>query len=261
VRRSGRARAARRAPAHVRLFLYGTAAALVFGDLFFPEAKPLVGTLLAFSTYAVGFAARPIGGIVFGHYGDRIGRKSMLVLSLLIMGVATFLIGCMPTYAAIGVGAPLLLVLLRFAQGIGVGGEWGGAVLMSVEHAPKGRRGFFGAWPQMGVPAGLLLSTAVFALVQAVTSDAAFLSWGWRVPFLASAILVIVGPFIRLKLMESPAFERVKERRPRRRGRSSTSCASTRARFSSRWACASRRTGAFTSSPSSCSHTVRTSWD
>jgi metabolite-proton symporter len=192
-------------------FLYGTAAALVFGDLFFPESEPLVGTLLAFGTYAVGFAARPVGGVVFGHYGDRIGRKSMLVLSLLIMGVATFLIGVLPTYASIGVVAPLLLVVLRFAQGIGVGGEWGGAVLMSVEHAPKGRRGFFGSWPQMGVPAGLLLSTAVFAIVQAVTSEAAFMSWGWRVPFLASVILVGVGLFIRLRIMESPAFERVKE--------------------------------------------------
>jgi MFS transporter, MHS family, shikimate and dehydroshikimate transport protein len=192
-------------------FLYGTAAALVFGDLFFPEAKPLVGTLLAFSTYAVGFAARPIGGIVFGHFGDRIGRKAMLVLSLLIMGVATFLIGLLPTFASIGILAPILLVVLRFAQGIGVGGEWGGAVLMSVEHAPKGRRGFFGSWAQMGVPAGLLGSTAVFAIVQATTSEAAFMSWGWRVPFLVSAVLVGVGLFIRLKLMESPAFQRVKE--------------------------------------------------
>jgi MHS family shikimate/dehydroshikimate transporter-like MFS transporter len=192
-------------------FLYGTAAALVFGDLFFPEAEPVVGTLLAFSTYAVGFAARPIGGIVFGHFGDRIGRKSMLVLSLLIMGVATFLIGCLPTFASIGVIAPILLVVLRFAQGIGVGGEWGGAVLMSVEHAPPGRRGFFGSWPQMGVPAGLLLSTSAFAIVQAMTSESAFLSWGWRIPFLASAVLVAVGLFIRLRLMESPAFQRVKE--------------------------------------------------
>ncbi len=192
-------------------FLYGTAAALVFGDLFFPEAEPLVGTLLAFSTYAVGFAARPIGGIVFGHFGDRVGRKSMLVLSLLIMGVATFLIGLLPTFASIGVMAPILLVVLRFAQGIGVGGEWGGAVLMSVEHAPPGRRGFFGSWPQMGVPAGLLLSTSAFAIVQAMTSEAAFLSWGWRIPFLASAVLVAVGLFIRLRLMESPAFHRVKE--------------------------------------------------
>jgi metabolite-proton symporter len=192
-------------------FLYGTAAALVFGELFFPESEPLVGTLLAFGTYAVGFVARPIGGIVFGHYGDRIGRKSMLVLSLLIMGVATFLIGLMPTFASIGILAPILLVIMRFAQGIGVGGEWGGAVLMSVEHAPKGRRGFFGSWPQMGVPAGLLASTGVFALVQAMTSEAAFMSWGWRVPFLASALLVAVGLFIRLRIMESPAFERVKE--------------------------------------------------
>jgi MFS transporter, MHS family, shikimate and dehydroshikimate transport protein len=192
-------------------FLYGTAAALVFGDLFFPDAEPLIGTLLAFSTYAVGFAARPLGGVIFGHYGDRIGRKAMLVTSLLIMGVATILIGCLPTFSSIGILAPILLVVLRFAQGIGVGGEWGGAVLMSVEHAPQGRRGFFGSWPQMGVPAGLLLSTLVFKLVQGNTSDAAFTSWGWRVPFLASAILVIVGLVIRLKLMESPAFERVKE--------------------------------------------------
>jgi MFS family permease len=159
----------------------------------------------------VGFAARPIGGIVFGHYGDRIGRKSMLVLSLLIMGVATFLIGCLPTFTSIGVAAPALLVVLRFAQGIGVGGEWGGAVLMSVEHAPRGRRGFFGSWPQMGVPAGLLLSTTVFAVVQGVTSEAAFMAWGWRIPFLVSIVLVGVGLFIRLRIMESPAFERVRE--------------------------------------------------
>jgi MFS transporter, MHS family, shikimate and dehydroshikimate transport protein len=192
-------------------FLYGTAAALVFGDLFFPNAEPLIGTLLAFSTYAVGFAARPIGGVVFGHFGDRIGRKTMLVTSLLIMGVATFLIGLLPTYSSIGILAPILLVVLRFAQGIGVGGEWGGAVLMSVEHAPKGRRGWYGSWPQMGVPAGLLLSTVVFKIVQGNTTESAFASWGWRVPFLASAILVIIGLVIRLKLMESPAFERVKE--------------------------------------------------
>jgi MFS transporter, MHS family, shikimate and dehydroshikimate transport protein len=171
----------------------------------------VIGTLAAFGTYAVGFAARPIGGIVFGHYGDRIGRKSMLVLSLLIMGVATFLIGCLPTYSSIGILAPVLLVLLRFAQGIGVGGEWGGAVLMAVEHAPRGRRGFFGSWPQMGVPAGLLLSTSVFAVVQGVTSEAAFAAWGWRVPFLVSIVLVAVGLVIRLKIMESPAFEQVRE--------------------------------------------------
>jgi metabolite-proton symporter len=192
-------------------FLYGTAAALVFDKLFFPEAEPLIGTLLAFSTYAVGFAARPLGGVVFGHFGDRVGRKSMLVISLLIMGFATILIGCLPTYGAIGVFAPILLVTLRFAQGIGVGGEWGGAVLMSTEYAPKGRRGFFGSWPQMGVPAGLLISTLVFKFVEGSMSESSFESWGWRVPFLASAILVIVGLVIRLKLMESPAFQRVKE--------------------------------------------------
>ncbi|HET8757913.1 MAG TPA: MFS transporter [Solirubrobacteraceae bacterium] len=192
-------------------FLYGTAAALVFDKLFFPEAEPLVGTLLAFSTYAVGFAARPLGGVVFGHFGDRIGRKTMLVMSLLIMGTATFLIGCLPTFSAIGILAPILLVVLRFTQGIGVGGEWGGAVLMATEHAPKHRRGFFGSWPQMGVPAGLLLSTVVFKVVEGSMSDSAFESWGWRVPFLASAILVIIGLVIRLKIMESPAFERVKE--------------------------------------------------
>src|SRR3954447_23069232 len=192
-------------------FLYGTAAALVFGDLFFPNAKPLIGTLLALSTYAVGFAARPIGGVVFGHFGDRIGRKSMLVLSLLIMGIATFLIGCLPTYSSIGILAPILLVTLRFAQGIGVGGEWGGAVLMSVEHAPKGRRGFFGSWPQMGVPAGLLISTVVFTIVQSATSEDQFSAWGWRIPFLVSIILVAVGLFVRLAVMESPAFREVEK--------------------------------------------------
>src|SRR5215208_2587426 len=191
-------------------FLYGTAAALVFGELFFPKAEPAVGTLAAFGTYAVGFAARPIGGLVFGHYGDRIGRKSMLILSLLIMGLATFLIGCLPTHASIGVLAPVLLVLLRFAQGIGVGGEWGGAVLMSVEHAPKGRRGFFGSFPQMGVPAGLLLSTVVFTVMQNVTTEDQFMAWGWRVPFLVSIVLVAVGLFIRLRIMESPAFQEIK---------------------------------------------------
>jgi metabolite-proton symporter len=192
-------------------FLYGTAAALVFNKLFFPKADPSSGTLLALATYGVGFAARPFGGIIFGHFGDRVGRKAMLVLSLLIMGVATFCIGLMPTYAAIGIWAPVILVLLRIAQGIGVGGEWGGAVLMSVEHAPPGRRGFFGSWPQMGVPAGLFLSTVVFLIVQETTSDEAFLSWGWRVPFLLSAILVGVGMFVRLRLYESPAFQRVKD--------------------------------------------------
>ena len=192
-------------------FLYGTAAALVFGTLFFPDFSPLAGTLLAFSTYAVGFFARPLGGTVFGHFGDKVGRKSMLVISLLIMGLATALIGLLPSFESVGVLAPTLLVTLRLLQGVGVDGEWGGAVLMAVEHAPEGRRGFFGSWPQMGVPAGLLLSTVVFAIFSGTLSDEAFLAWGWRIPFLLSFALVGVGLFIRLKIMESPAFNQVKE--------------------------------------------------
>jgi MHS family shikimate/dehydroshikimate transporter-like MFS transporter len=192
-------------------FLYGTAAALVFSRLFFPNVDPLIGTLSAFGTFAVGFVARPLGGIVFGHFGDRIGRKSMLIYSLVIMGVATFLIGLLPTYESIGIWAPILLVALRCVQGIGVGGEWGGAVLMAVEHAPASRRGLSGAWPQMGVPAGLFLSTVVFGLVSTSLGDEQFLSWGWRVPFLLSLLLVAVGMFIRLRIVESPAFTRLRE--------------------------------------------------
>jgi MHS family shikimate/dehydroshikimate transporter-like MFS transporter len=192
-------------------FLYGTAAALVFNELFFPKAEPAVGTLAAFATFAVGFAARPLGGLVFGHYGDRVGRKSMLVISLVIMGLSTAAIGLMPTFNTIGIAAPILLVVLRMLQGIGVGGEWGGAVLMSTEHAPTGKRGLYGSFPQMGVPAGLLLSTVMFAVMQAATSEAAFASWGWRVPFLFSIVLVAVGLFIRMRLMESPAFQAIKE--------------------------------------------------
>ena len=191
-------------------FLYGTAAALIFNRLFFPTFDSLVGTLAAFGTYAVGFVARPLGGIVFGHYGDKIGRKSMLSLTLLLMGTATFCIGLLPTYNTIGMWAPVLLVMLRIMQGFGVGGEWGGAVLMAVEHAPAGRRGFYGSWPQVGVPAGLLLSTAVFSLVSRLP-EAQLLTWGWRVPFLLSLILVGVGLFIRLRIQETPAFNRIKE--------------------------------------------------
>ena len=193
-------------------FLYGTAAALVFNRLYFPTFDPLAGTLAAFGTYTVGFVARPFGGIIIGHYGDRIGRKSMLVLTLMIMGVATFGIGLLPTYAQIGPWAAVALVVLRFAQGIGVGGEWGGAVLMAVEHAPPGARGFYGSWPQIGVPAGLLLSTAVFSWFARLPEDQ-FLSWGWRVPFLLSILLVAVGLIIRLRILETPAFTRVKEAR------------------------------------------------
>ncbi len=191
-------------------FLYGTAAALIFNELFFPEADPLMGTLLAFATFGVGFGTRPIGGLVFGHFGDRIGRKAMLVITLIIMGVATCAIGLMPTYETIGIWAPILLVLLRLVQGFGVGGEWGGAVLMAVEHAPTGRRGYYGSWPQMGVPAGLVLSTAVFTAFEALPEEQ-FLAWGWRIPFLLSIILVAVGLYIRLRLMESPAFQEVED--------------------------------------------------
>jgi metabolite-proton symporter len=191
-------------------FLYGTAAALVFNRLFFPTFDPLMGTLAAFGTYAVGFFARPVGGIVIGHYGDKIGRKSMLVLTLVIMGVATFLIGLLPTYEQIGPWAAVGLVLLRVAQGFGVGGEWGGAVLMAVEHAPPGSRGFYGSWPQVGVPAGLVLSTAVFSIFSGLP-EAQFLSWGWRVPFLLSALLVVVGLLIRVRILETPAFAKLKE--------------------------------------------------
>lgn len=191
-------------------FLYGTAAALVFPALFFPGFSQLAGTLAAFATFGVAFVARPIGGVVFGHYGDKVGRKAMLVITLLIMGFATFFIGLLPSFDSIGVWAPVLLVILRFAQGFGVGGEWGGAALMAVEHAPADRRGFYGSWPQLGIPAGLLLSTAAFSAVSTLP-DEQFIAWGWRIPFLLSIVLVGVGLFIRLKIMETPSFSRVKE--------------------------------------------------
>jgi len=191
-------------------FLYGTASALIFNKLFFPNYDPLTGTLASFGTYAVGFAARPIGGIVCGHFGDKIGRKSMLIFTLLLMGIATFLIGCLPTYNQIGIWAPILLVVLRVAQGFGVGGEWGGAVLMAVEHSPKGRRGFYGSWPQIGVPAGLLLSTLIFAQISKLPEEALF-TWGWRVAFLLSFILVGLGLFIRLAVVEPPMFAKMKK--------------------------------------------------
>ena len=188
-------------------FLYGSAAALVFNRLFFPEFDPLVGTMLAFATYALGFVARPVGGIVFGHFGDRIGRKRLLMLSLVLMGVATILIGLLPTYAQIGVWAPIALIVLRLVQGFAVGGEWGGAVLMAAEHGDAARRGFWASWPQAGVPAGSLLAAAVLAIMAAVQTEADFLDWGWRVPFVLSALLVVVGWYIRNRVSESPMFE------------------------------------------------------
>src|SRR4051812_16804126 len=174
-------------------FIYGTAAALVFNQLFFPGFDPLVGTLLAFTTFAVGFVARPLGGVVFGHYGDRLGRKNVLVVTLLIMGIATFLIGVLPTYASVGVWAPVLLVALRFVQGLGLGGEWGGAVLMTLESGAANRRGLNASWPQVGVPIGLQLANGVLSLMGAVTSESAFITWGWGGPFLLRRGLGLVG--------------------------------------------------------------------
>ncbi|POX43475.1 MFS transporter [Streptomyces sp. Ru73] len=188
-------------------FLYGSAAALVFNKLFFPDSDPLVGTLLSFLTYAVGFAARPVGALVFGHYGDRLGRKKLLVLSLLMMGGATFAIGLLPTHATVGSAAPLLLTLLRLVQGFALGGEWGGAVLLVSEHGDARRRGFWASWPQTGAPAGQLLATGVLAVLTAVLPEGAFVSWGWRVPFLLSGVLVLLGLWIRLTVDESPVFK------------------------------------------------------
>ena len=193
-------------------FLYATASALVFAQLFFPKFDPTVGTIAAFGTFAIGYLARPFGAVFFGHFGDRIGRKATLVATLVIMGVATFIIGLLPTYASIGVWAPALLILMRFCQGLGVGGEWGGAVLLVVESAPEHKRGYFGSFPQLGVPIGLLLSTGVFALVSQLPNEQ-FLGWGWRIPFLLSAVLIAVGLFIRLRVIESPVFEQVKQTR------------------------------------------------
>jgi len=192
-------------------FLYGTAAALVFNKVFFPAADPLTGALLSFATYALGFAARPLGGVIFGHYGDRIGRKKLLMISLVLMGAATVAIGLLPTYAQVGVAAPLMLVGLRLVQGFAVGGEWGGAVLIVAEHGGAKHRGFWAGWPQVGVPAGNLLAAAILALMAANQSEADFLSWGWRVPFLLSAVLIGVGWWVRSAVDESPAFEKARE--------------------------------------------------
>jgi MHS family shikimate/dehydroshikimate transporter-like MFS transporter len=194
-------------------FLYGTAAALVFPRLFFPTADPLAGTMAAFATYAVGFLARPIGGVVFGHYGDRVGRKSALVATLMLVGVSTFLIGLLPTYDAIGPAAPALLAVLRFVQGLGVGGEWAGAVLLVVEHTPGRRRGFLASWVQAGAPAGLLLATAAFGLAARLPEDD-FLAWGWRVPFLFGIVLTLVGLYLRFRVIESPLFARAVREAP-----------------------------------------------
>jgi MHS family shikimate/dehydroshikimate transporter-like MFS transporter len=190
---------------------YATAAALIFNKAFFPTFDPLAGTLAALGSYAVGFLARPLGGALFGHFGDQMGRKSMLVLTLFIMGLSTFCIGLLPTYASIGVLAPILLVLLRVIQGIGLGGEWGGASLMVLEHAPADRRGFYTSFVQIGFPIGLVLATFVFALVSKLP-DADFAAYGWRIPFLISIVLLAVGTFVRSRVPETPVFEGLKQR-------------------------------------------------
>ena len=191
-------------------FLYGTAAGLVFDRLFFPTTDPVVGTLLAYATFAIGFVARPLGGLVFGHLGDKVGRKRTLVTTMYIMGIATFLIGAVPTYDQIGLWAPVILIVLRIAQGIAIGGEWGGAVLLSVEYAPKGRRGFYGSFPQMGIAFGLLMGTGAFTLLSVLMTEESFLAWGWRLAFFASIALVIVGIYLRSKIAETPAFRAAK---------------------------------------------------
>lgn len=193
-------------------FLYGIVAGIVFNHEFFPSSDPVVSTMLAYATFAVGFVARPLGGVVFGHFGDRIGRKSMLVFTIMIMGIGTVLIGLLPTYAQVGLVAPLLLLLLRICQGLGVGGEWGGAVLMTYEFAPEKKRGFFASLPQVGLAIGLCLASGVTALMS-LLPNGQFMVWGWRVGFLLSFVLVAVGLYIRLRIMETPDFARVKATR------------------------------------------------
>ncbi|MEV4899440.1 MFS transporter, partial [Nonomuraea sp. NPDC055795] len=190
-------------------FLYTTAATLVFGKLFFPTLDPFNATLAALASNAVAFVARPLGGVVFGHFGDRVGRKTVLVVTLLMMGVATFLIGALPSFDSVGILAPVLLVTLRFIQGLGLGGEWGGAVIMTMEHGDQRRRGFNASWPQVGVPAGYVLATALLTVLSLTLTNEAFLSWGWRVPFLLSGVLVLVGFWVRRRISESPQFAEI----------------------------------------------------
>ena len=187
-------------------FLYATAAALVFPSAFFPDATPAVGLILSFSTFAFGFIARPVGGILFGHFGDRIGRKRTLVLALVLMGVASTLIGLLPTFATIGIAAPILLSVLRFAQGLAIGGQWGGAMLLVTESAPDDKRGYYGSFAQAGAPVGVILANLAFIIISATVSEEAFMSWGWRVPFLASVILIGISMYIQLHLEETEAF-------------------------------------------------------
>ncbi len=189
-------------------FLYGTAAAVVFPKAFFPQdLPPMVLLIISFSTFAVGFIARPVGGLIFGHYGDRVGRKRTLVVALMMMGAATTLIGLLPTYATIGVAAPLLLVLLRFVQGLAIGGQWGGAMLLVTENAPANKRGWYGAYAQAGAPVGVILANLAFIGVSMNMSDEAFMSWGWRLPFIASIALIGISLYVQLRLEDTEAFK------------------------------------------------------
>ena len=196
-------------------YIYATAAVLVFPKLFFPASDPASATLQSLATFALAFFARPIGSALFGHYGDRIGRKATLVAALLTMGLSTVIIGILPTYATIGLAAPILLALCRLGQGLGLGGEWGGAVLLATENAPPGKHAWYGMFPQLGAPLGFLCSTGVFLLLSRTLDDQQFFAWGWRVPFLASALLVFVGLYVRLRLAETPAFQRAIEKNER----------------------------------------------
>jgi len=196
-------------------YIYATAAVLVFPRLFFPASDPASATLASLATFAIAFLARPIGSALFGHFGDRVGRKTTLVAALLTMGISTVAIGLLPTYASIGVAAPLLLALCRFGQGLGLGGEWGGAVLLAVENAPPGRRAWYGMFPQLGAPVGFFFSGGVFLLLSRYLSDDQFFAFGWRVPFLASAVLVLVGLYVRLTITETPAFQKAVHRQER----------------------------------------------
>ena len=228
-------------------YIYATAAVLVFPRLFFPGSDPTVGILQSLATFALAFFARPVGSALFGHFGDRIGRKATLVAALLTMGVSTVAIGLLPTYASIGVAAPILLALCRLGQGLGLGGEWGGAVLLATENAPPGKRAWYGMFPQLGAPLGFLLATGNFLLLTATLDDAAFFAWGWRLPFLGSAVLVAIGLCgSGLRSAETPAFQRVIERQERvARADAATCSRAIRARC---WPARSRR-----SRPSSCS--------
>ena len=195
-------------------FLYGVVAGLFFNQLYFPSFDPRIGTILAFATFAIGFVARPLGGVIFGHFGDKIGRKKVLILTLQIMGIATVGIGCIPTYEQIGIWAPILLIVCRLAQGLGLGGEWGGAVLMSFESAPAHKRAFYGSLPQVGMSLGLLLASGVIGLLSMTLSNEAFLAWGWRAAFIASAVLLAVGSYMRNSVHETPDFSEAKAKMP-----------------------------------------------